>query len=254
MFLSTGFLGVFVLTAILLPTLGHVNWQVAGLSSELFLFFLMIIIAVAWNVLYAQAIQHEKVHHTELIMMFVPLVTIILAAIFPLRFAEPFDRRVFVLALIAAVALIFSKSTKEHFFTGKTSYNTFLAVILMATETIIIRELLVSYTPVALYAVRTLAITIFFFLYYRPKAGQLRQQPWWIIIGGSVLAVVSMVAKYYAFAQVGIIYTTLITILGPVIVFLASWEILHERLRPRMIIASVVVLVCVVLATVLSFQ
>lgn len=250
-FLVGGFATVFLLTLVLVPHFGQINWQIAGLSNELFLLFLMVIIAIAWNVLYAQAVQHETAHHTELIMMFAPLVTIILAAVF---FPETFDKRIFVLAIVAAVALIFSKSTKEHFITGKTSYNTFLAVILMSTEAIIIRELLFSYTPVALYAVRTFFIGLFFWLYYRPKADQLKKAPWLTLIGSSVLGLVAMLGKYYAFAQVGIIYTTLIMILGPVIVFLGSWEILHEKLRPRMIIASIVVLICVALATVLTVR
>lgn len=248
-FLFGGFLAVFLMVLVLVPFLGHINWQVAGLSNELFLLFLMIVIAIASNVLYAQAVQHEKVHHTELIMMFGPFVTIILAAIF---YPENLDARIFVLALIASIALIFSKGTKEHFFTGKTSYNTFLAVILMSTEAILIRELLFSYTPVALYAVRTMVVTLFFWFYYKPKGTQLKAAPWGFLIGSSLLGLVSMLGRYYAYAEVGIVFTTLITILGPIIVFLASWEILHERLRPRMIVASIVVVACVAVATVLA--
>ncbi len=250
-FLVGGFAAIFLLTLTLVPSLGRINWQVAGLTNELFLLFLMVIIGVAWNVLYAQAVQHEKVHHTELIMMFAPLVTVVLAAIF---YPENMDNRVFILAVVASVALIFSKGTKEHFFTGKTSYNTFLAVVLMSTEAIIIRELLFSYTPVALYAVRTFFIAVFFWLYYRPKSNQLQQAPWGFIIASAVLGLVSMLGKYYAYSQLGIVFTTLITILGPVIVFLASWEVLHEKVRPRMIVASVVVLICVALATVLTVR
>jgi drug/metabolite transporter (DMT)-like permease len=249
-FLPLSFLLLFLFSLILVPNFGRIDWDIAGLTNELFLLFMMVIVAIAWNVLYYQSVQREKVHHTELIMMFAPLVTIILAAVF---FPENLDKRIFVLAIIASLALIFSKSTKEHFFTGRTSYNTFLAVILMSTEAIIIRELLFSYTPVALYAVRTFFIALFFFFYYRPKKLEIQKAYWGMLVGSSLLGLVTMLGKFYAFSQLGIVYTTMILILGPILVFLASWEILHERIRPRMIIASLVVLACVALATVLMF-
>lgn len=249
-FLPLTFLLLFLFTLVLVPHFGRVDWDIAGLTNSMFLIFMMVVIAIAWNVLYYQSVQHEKVHHTELIMMLSPLVTVILAAVF---FPENFDKRIFVLAIIACVALIFSKSSKEHFFTSKTSYNTFLAVILMSTEAVIIRELLFSYTPVALYAVRTFFIAIFFFLYYCPKSEQIKKAHWGMIAGSSLLGLVTMIGKFYAFSQLGIVYTTLITIIGPVIVFLASWEILGEKIRPRMIIASLVVLACVAAATMLTF-
>lgn len=248
-FLPLTFLLLFIFTLVLTPHFGRIDWNIAGLTNELFLLFLMIIIAIAWNVMYFQSVQHEKVHQTELIMMFAPIVTIILATIF---YPEELDKRILVLAIIASLALIFSKGTREHFFTGRTSYNTFLAVVLMSTEAILIRELLFSYTPVALYAVRTFFIALFFFFYYRPKRDQINQAPWLPIIGSSLFGLVTMLGKFYAFQSLGIVYTTLIMILGPIIVFLASWEILHEKIRPRMIVASLVVLACVALATVLK--
>jgi drug/metabolite transporter (DMT)-like permease len=249
-YLPFGFLFLFLFTLILTPFFGQIDWQVATLTNSLFLVFLMVVISVAWNALFYQSIQKEKVHNHELIMMLAPLITILLAAVF---FPENFDKRVFYLAIVVSVALIFAKGRKEHFFVDKTSYNTFLGVILMSTESIIIRELLYSYSPVALYAIRTLFITLFFFVYYRPKTGNVSPQTFGWIAFSSLFGLVQMLGRFYAYQQVGIIFTTLIAILGPIIVFLASWEILHEKIKPRVIFAALIILACVVIATALSF-
>lgn len=249
-FLPLSFLFLFIFTAILTPLFGQVDWQVAGLTNSMFLVFLMVVIAVAWNALFYQSIQKEKIHNHELIMMLGPLMTVVLAAVF---FPENFDQRVFYLALIASFALIFAKGQKEHFFVDKTSYNTFLGVILMSTESIIIRELLYSYSPVALYAIRTFFIALFFFIYYRPKLDNLNSSALGLVMFSSLFGLISMLGRFYAFQEVGIIYTTLIAILGPILVFLASWEILHEKIKPRVIFSALIILACVVIATVLSF-
>jgi len=249
-FLPVGFLLVFLMTLVLVPFFGRVDWQIALLPNSLFLLFLMVVIAIAWNVFLYQSIQHEKIHHHELIMMLGPIITVVLAAIF---YPEEYDARIFYLALIASLALIFSKSQKEHFFTGKVSYNTFLGVVLMSTEAVVIRELLYSYTPVALYAIRTLVITIFFLFYYRPDVRKVTPQAWGLIGFSAFFGLIQMLARFYAYSELGLTYTTLISILGPIIIFLASWEILHEKIRPRVIFAALVILICVIIATVISF-
>lgn len=249
-FLPTIFLFLFAFTAVLVPAFGRVDLDLALLPNTLFLFFLMVVMAIASNVLFYQGIQREKVHQHELLMMILPLVTVVLAAVF---YPEERDTRIFILALVASVALLFAKGQKEHFFVDRTSYNTFLAVVLMATESIIIRELLYTFTPVALYAFRTLALAIFFMFYYRPAFSQVSRSHWRLMAWGGAIGVIQMVSLFYAYQNLGIIYTTLIAILAPIIVFLASWEILHERIRPRVILAALLILVCVTIATVLAF-
>lgn len=248
--LTIGFILISGLSLILFPFFGRIDWDIALLPNSLFLLFLMVLLALAWNVLYYQGLQKEKVHNHELMMMLAPLMTIILAAVF---FPENFDLRIFGLALIASFALIFAKGEKEHFFINKSSYNTFLAVILLSAETIVIRELLYSYTPLALYTVRAVILAMFFMVYYRPRYSRVTIKHWWMIAGSAVIGFILMLTRYYALADLGVIYTMLILIISPMIVYFFSWELLNEKIRPRMLIAAVVVLTCVTLATLLAF-
>lgn len=249
-FLPILFIFLFAITFLLTPFLGTFDFEFLRLENVLFLLFLVIVISVAHNVLFYQGIQKESVHQHELLMMTLPLVTVVMAAAF---YPSELDYRVFGLSVVASVALLFAKGEKEHFFINAVSYNTFLAVVLMATESIIIRELLYFFPPVALYAIRTFMIAIFFALYYRPAYGRVKSAHWWIIFASAAIGVVQVVGRYYAYSELGIVYTTLLTVLAPVIVFLASWEILHERIRPRVLTAAVVIVVCVAIATLISF-
>lgn len=248
-FIPLVFVFLFLFTIIFAPFYGFVDWQIALLPNILFLTLLMVVIAIAWNVLYYQSLQKESAHQHEMIVMTGPLITIVMAAVF---FQEEFDMTVFVLSLAASLALLFARSEKHHFNFDKTSYNLFLAVVLMSVESLIIRELLYTYAPVSLYALRTFFIAGFFLLYYRPKYKQATTSQWSLIIASSAIGVAQMISRFYAFDELGIIFTTLVSTLAPIIVFLASWEILHERIRPRVVLASVLILICVTLATVLT--
>jgi len=249
-FLPISFILVFAFTLILVPFFGSVSWQTAMLPNVLFMAFLMIVIALAWNVLYAQSVQKEKIHEHEVIVMATPLITTLLAAVF---FPEEYNRTIFILAVVASLALMASKIEKNHFDINQVSYNLFLAVVLMSAENILIRELLYFYTPVALYAVRTFFIAIFFMAYYRPRYNQVSNQHWRLIAFSSVLGVGQMIGKFYAFEQVGVIYTTLFTVLSPALVFLASWEFLHERIKPRAILSFVIIAACLIWASLIKF-
>ncbi|HUD20834.1 MAG TPA: DMT family transporter [Candidatus Saccharimonadales bacterium] len=242
---------VFILTAVLWPTLGRVDWELLRLTNTMFLFLIMIVTAIAWNVLFYQSVQRENVQQHELVVMTAPLVTVVLAAVF---FPEDLNYKVLILAIIASLALIFAKGGRQHFALNRTSYNTLLGVVLMSVESIIAKELLYTFTPVALYASRTFFLALFFFFYYRPQLGRVEVKHYWMIFWSALIGVVSMLTKYYAFSDLGVVYTTMIGILAPVLVFFLSWEILHEKVRFRMILGSLIVLVCVALATVITVQ
>ncbi|MEX2361776.1 MAG: EamA family transporter [Patescibacteria group bacterium] len=249
--LTIGFILIAGITAILTPFLGAVDWDLALLPNSLFLLFIMVILAISSNVLYYEGLQQQKVHRHELMMMLAPVITILLAAVF---YRESLDIRIFWLGMIASVALLFAKGQKEHFFLDRGSYNTFLAVVLLSAESIVIRELLYSYTPVALYAIRTAILAGFFMLYYRPRYSAVTISHWWMIAGSSLLGVILMLTRYYAFAELGIIYTMLVLVISPMIVYFASWEMLNERIRPRVLVAAVVILTCVTLASTILFN
>jgi len=245
-YLPISFLFLCAFTLIVVPWLGQIDWQLASLSNAMFLVFIMLILAIGSNVLYYQTLQQDKAHHHEMLQMLTPLFTVILAAVF---FPEDLNVRVLILALVASGALIYSKSNREHFLPSQTTYNALLAIVMLAAENVVIRELLYFYTPVSLYAIRTAILAVFFYLYYRPKLGKVKSRHWGMIALSSLIGAITMITRYYAFSELGLIFTMMITILAPIMVFIFSWSMLHEHIKARVIVSSVIILSCVILST-----
>lgn len=244
-FLPITFIFLFIITALLFPFLGRIDTELAFLPNALFLLFIMLLLAIGWNVLYYQSVQQDKVHHHEMLQMFAPLFTIILAAVF---FPDELDGRVFILALIASAALLYAKSERQHYMPSQVTINTMLGVLMMATESIVIRELLYYYSPVALYAIRTGILALFFLFYYRPILGKVKSIHWRWIAVASLVGAVMMITRFYAFSELGVIFTTLLAVMAPMMVFLLSWQVLHEKIKPRVVVAGLVVVSCVAYA------
>ena len=242
------FLFLFLITAILFPLLGEISQEFFA-PYYLIIFLGMLITAFIWNIFYYQGVQAEKVHEFELIIMFQPLLTILLATIV---FKGERNLEIGVAAVVAAIFLIIAHIKKAHLNLTLGDYKLLLAVILMSSELILINILLEVFSPVALYAIRTGIIFIIFFLWYHPQINKVANQNIALILGSASLGVAQMVSKFYGFEQYGVVYTSLVLILSPVLVYVVSTIFLHERLKFRTIFSAVVILGCIVYATVVA--
>jgi drug/metabolite transporter (DMT)-like permease len=242
------FLYLFFFTALATPFLGVVNWQVLLTPTFLFLFLIMVVLALSWNIFYYESLQKEKLYEFETIIIFVPLVTIALSWIF---FPETWDPRIGIAALIGAAALVWSHWEKHHFSISHYGKNLIVAVVLMATEDIVVTELLRDqiFSPVSLYAIRTFILFGFFFFYYRPNVGRINRSTLNLISLSGLLGALSMIFKYYGYQSVGIPFTALILAAGPMGVYLASATVLHERMRARAVIAAGIIAIAIVYAS-----
>jgi len=242
------FLFLCLTVGVLFPFLGWVN---ADFFKPLYLlvFLAMIVAAIIWNLFYYRGLQSEKVHEYELIMMFQPLLTILLATLF---LKGERNIHIIIASVIAAIALIASHIKKQHFELSPGAWKLVWAVIFISIELILLKVLLNVFSPVALYFFRTGILFIFFFLYYRPQLNKIAPLNLWLILASAALGTVQMVAKFYGFEAYGVIYTSLILILSPLLVYILSTLFLHERLKTRTVVSFLVILGCIVYATILG--
>lgn len=247
-FIPILFVFLFFMTAVLWPWLGWISIDLFK-PYYLILFFAMIIVAIIWNVFYYKGAQAEKIHDFELIVMGQPLVTILLASIF-LQGERSWP--IVILAIIAGLALIVSHLHREHLTFSPQMWGLIIAVVLMSVELILIDLLLAVFSPVALYAVRTGIIALFFYFYYRPHLKMVAPHHYGLIAISAALGVVQMVTKFYGFEQFGVVYTSLILILAPILVYIISTIWMHERLKARQVLAGLIILGCIVAATVIG--
>ncbi len=246
-FIPTLFLLLFLMTAILAPFLGLVETRLALKPQYIFLFILMIILAITWNVFYYQSIQKEKLYEHELIIMLAPAATIILASLlFP---QNELDKRIFVPAVIAAGALFVSRLEKNHLAFDKYSLNLFLAVLLMSLEIMIINELLAIYSPVSLYALRTGFVFLFFIAYYRPRLTAISKGNLAWTALSALLGVIYMILRFYGYRNLGVVHTTLILIISPFLVYVCSSFIFNEKIKWKTVITGLIILICIAYVT-----
>jgi drug/metabolite transporter (DMT)-like permease len=240
-FIPLLFVWLALITAVFLPRFG-------GIKTDLFtwktviLFLGMIVIAVIWNVFYYHGIQKEDLHEFELIMLLSPLVTIMMAELF-----LPAERNltVFIAGIIASFALIFARFKSHHVRISRVAKQTMLAMILLSFESILIKELLIVFSPVTLYFVRTTAIATVFLIFIRPKILKLPTMAFALTILSAMFGVVQMVLKFYGFKNLGIIETTMILILGPFLVYMASSVFFKEKFYKRDVAAAIVAILCI---------
>lgn len=247
-FVPVLFLFLFFFTVLLFPFLGKISPSIFSLYY-LVIFIFMITTAIIWNVYYYRGVQMEKVHEFELIVMFQPLLTIILATIF-LKGEQNIP--VVIASIIAALALIFSHLNKTHLEFSTGAKSLILATIFMSIELILIKIMLNVLSPVALYAIRTGILFVFFYFCYRPDVFKVCNTNAALILASALLGSLQMVAKFYGFEKFGVVYTSLILILAPLMVYILSTIFLHEKLKTRTVISAVVILGCIVYATVLG--
>lgn len=236
------FLWLCVITAIFLPKWGSINFSMVYHWQYIGLFLLMIIAATESNILYYQGIQKENLHELELIMLLSPLVTIIFATLF-----LPAERNwgVFIPGIIATGALLVTRFKKHHVKIGKTAWRTIIAMLLLSFESILIKELLVVFSPVSLYFIRTLVIAVTFFVLFRPKIFEMHRNAYALTIFSAIFGVIGMVLKYYGFQSLGVVETTMILVLGSFLVYAASAMFFKESLYKRDVFAAATVIVCI---------
>lgn len=236
------FIWLAAITAVFLTRWGNVRYDLIFEWKYIAVFALMIVVAVTWNIFYYQGIQKEDLHEFELIMLLSPLATILFAEIF-----IPSERNVSILiaAVVASGALIATRFRKHHVHVGKIAWKTMLAMLLMSFESILIKYLLDVFSPVTLYFVRTIVIAVVFLVLYKPKLFAMTQGAYALTILSAIFGVVQMVLKFYGFASLGVMETTMILVLGPFLVYIASAAFFKEHLYKRDVFAAAVVISCI---------
>jgi drug/metabolite transporter (DMT)-like permease len=242
------FLYLFFFSALLTPFFGSVNWSLLLLPHFLFLFLVMITLAVTWNIFYYESLEKEKLYEFETIIIIAPLLTVVLSWIF---FPETWMPKVGLAAVVACAALVWSHWEKHHLTLSHYSMNLIVAVVLIATEDIIITELLRDkvFSPVSLYALRTFFLFGFFFAYYRPNVSSVNRSHMNIIGLSGLLGAVFMILKFYGYKDLGIPFTALVTIAAPISVYICSAFVMHERMKTRSLVAAGIIAASIIYAT-----
>jgi len=243
---TAGFLAIVL---VMLPFI-YFFWKMDSLAFEpknILIFSFVILFSIAANLLAFYSLKWEKINNIEPARILEPLFVILLAIVFSFFAAELYERnlKIIIPALIAGAALIFSHIKKHHLHFNKYFIAAILGSFFFALELVISRLILDFYSPVTFYFLRCSAIFLISFALFRPKFSNLNKKVRFEILAIGIVWFVYRIIVYYGYLNFGVVFTTLMLMLGPIFIYLFAWKFLKEKLNWRNIVAAFVIVGCV---------
>lgn len=218
--------------------------------KNIIIFGLVIIASIFANIFTFKSVKNEKINNLEPAKVLEPLFVIMLAIILSFFFTD-FNRnpKVIVPAIISVMALLLSHIKKHHLNFNKYFIFAILGSLFFALELIISKFILEFYNPLTFYFLRCIFVALIGFLIFRPsfKGVPSKFRVHMLIIGA--IWVIFRVITYWGYEKLGVVFTTLIMMLGPVFVYLMAHLFLKEKYNWKNIIASAIIVGSVIYAT-----
>ena len=229
-------------------------WKMDAQALELkniLIFSAVIVSSIIANLFIFYSLKWEKISKLQPARILEPLFVILLAILFSFFIGNGlYDRNIkFIIpALIAALALIFSHIKKHHLSFNKYFIAAIIGSFFFALELVISRLILNFYSPITFYFLRCSTIFLLSLVIFRPKFKSLDKKSIWIILITGAIWAVYRIVIYWGYINLGIIFTTLMVMLGPIFIYLFAYKFLKEKLNWRNIIASIIIIACVLYA------
>ncbi|MFH0912145.1 MAG: DMT family transporter [Patescibacteria group bacterium] len=233
------FIWIIAIGLILFPWFASI--QPAAIEPKyLWLLLAVAFLAANYNLLYYFSLEREKITAIEPFLLVSPIVTILIAGLF---YASERSWHVYVAAGVAGLVLAWLHLKRHRRL--KLNFSIIALVgfaVLYGLEAVVLKQLLVVYSPLAMYLVRAIITAIFLLVLERGRLVRLtpRQIPYFLLIAGA--AVAASTAIYSAYREVGISLTIFILLLSPIMVYLLSALWLKEKLTWKNLLASGVII------------
>ncbi len=219
--------------------------------KNIIIFIIVIIFSIIANLFTFYSLKGEKLNRLEPAKILEPLFVVALAIVFSFFVEGLYERnlKIIIPTLIAALALFVTHIEKKHLHFNKYFIAAIIGSLFFALELVTSRLILHFYSPVTFYFLRSSAILLLSFFIFRPNVTNLKKQTQIQILLVGAIWVTFRVIVYYGYLHLGIIFTTLILMLGPILIYAFAKLFLKEKLHWKNILASVIILACVLYAT-----
>jgi drug/metabolite transporter (DMT)-like permease len=220
-------------------------------AKSILVFAAIIISSITANLFVFYSLKWEKVTNLEPARILEPMFIILIALVLSLFVDGIYERnlKIIIPAIIAAAALIFPHIKKERLKPNKYIIAAILGSFFFALELSLSGLILKFYSPLTFYFLRCLAIFTLSLAIFRPNFKALTKKTSMIVFLTGAVWVAYRLIIYFGYLNYGIIFTTLMIMLGPVVVYLLAWKFLKEKLNWKNIISSVIIIACVLYAT-----
>ena len=237
----------FAIFIVMLP-FAYLFWNIKeeALSFvNIILFLFVILISAAANLLIFYSLKREKVTEFEPIWLMQPLFTIVLAFIL---YKTERNWFLILIALIASVSLVLAHVKKHHLVYDKYIIAALLGSFLFALELVLSKMLLPYYNPFAFYFVRCTFIFLIAYFMFRPSGKDIDKNSALIILLIGAMWAIYRAIIYYGYQNLGIVFTTILFLLSPVLTVIFAIVFLKEKITIRQIVSMAVILACIILS------
>lgn len=227
-------------------------WEIdklAGRNMNMAILAAIVFFSIVANYLSFLAYKHNDLAKIQSIRLTLPMFTILLAFIFSFFFENYADERnyhILFFALIASVTLVVSNIRRHHFYLDKYSWAMLISSFLFALELTLTKSIIEFYNPVAFYFIRCLFIFVVSFSVFRDNINDIAPFDKGLFLISALFIVGYRALVYYGYATLGVVFTTTLLILSPVLIYICSWLFLKEKVTRRQVISSMVIVGCVV--------
>ncbi|MDO8471799.1 MAG: DMT family transporter [bacterium] len=243
------FIWLVVFSGIVTTFTHHVDLVKLAEARYYYGFVVLVLLAFLWNKLYYYFELHERMEDFEVINLTVPAATAVMAGIV---FPEERNIIAYLAVGVSLVTLAVVRLQKKNWQFNTYAWLILVMILAMAAETVMRKYMLAVFDPATLYFYRVTGVTILLYLFNRPKNLPTKWQPWLATGLASALGTAAMIMMFYGYAAIGVILTTMIFLLNPLAVYWLDSLILHERLKLKNMVASVVILAAITITAVLS--
>jgi drug/metabolite transporter (DMT)-like permease len=222
---------------------------------NLLIFMSVVLFSILANLLTFYSLKRKDVTELEPIRLMQPLFTILLAFIFSFFFTAYYTEKnylILILALIASIALIASHVKRHHFVYNKYIMAALLGSFCFSVELVISKEILPYYSSLTFYFLRCLFIFLITGLIFHPGIKSIGNKTKLLMLLSGVIWTIYRLILYYGYLNLGVIFTTILFILSPIFIFVFARIFLKEKIKIRHIIASIIILICVIAAIILE--
>lgn len=207
-------------------------------------------ITILNNLIFYRALDNDRLGEIETLSLLRNIPIIIFSSVI---FVDERNFTVIILAFIASVAIIWSHWERHHFKIAK--YTMYFLVWSLLTATIgasISKILLTNWNPISLELVRSgITALILGSLYYK-YTKKISFKTFLLLLITNILTSVAWLLFYFSYQLLGVVYTTLIFSIQPLLVYIASVFFLKESVQWKKVIAFVIVLLSIGIAQIIG--
>lgn len=215
----------------------------------MWLIAISIIISIVNNILFYRALDDDHLSEIQTIELLQNLPVIFLSSIIFIDERKPF---IIIPAIISSLILLWSYLENNRFTMAKNTIPYFVwSMTGIPAGALIAKNLLTVWNPISFELVRWGVTAVVLTLLFYKEALKVSRDAFYYLLLTNILSTIGWVLFYFSYQRSGIVYTTLIFLVQPILVYFASFLILKEKLHWKKGIAILTVAASIIIAQIL---